>query len=207
MSNYNNNSGKSHHWKRITEQFDFIELSEVKDHLNLFDGDTLSDQYLEGITMTACAIAEAYVGDFFVDTSIELYAPAFGDVVLPHRGAKSITSITYLDADDVVQTYLDTEYYLDLTSREPQVIFLAGSSRPTLSKRNNPVTVTYVTKLGDIDIEDIRAEPWGGNDIKHAVLMYCSELFMNRDNTTEGSVNKLPMCSERLLAKYRRVVM
>ena len=208
MSNYyNNNNSKSpkYHWKRTSDQYEYVSLEEVKDHLNIYD--TLDHTYLTQIMLTACNLAESYVGDYFNATTIELYTPTLCNATLPHQGANSITSITYLDAANVLQTVPTTDYYLDLTSRQPTVRFEAGAIRPVLSTRNNPVTITYVTQLGDItrDVRD-QVEPWGSNDVKMAVLMYCSEIFYNRDNITEGSVNRLPLCSERLLSHYRRVV-
>jgi uncharacterized phiE125 gp8 family phage protein len=208
MSNYyqNNSHGAlSFHWKRVSDQFEYVTVGEVKDHLNIYD--TLDRKYLTQIMLTACQLAESFVGDYFNPTTIELYTPVFCDVALSHQGANSITSITYLDEDNTSQTLDPTQYYLDLTSRQPTVRFEAGFSSPSLSSRIKPVTITYVTKLGDITRDvDNRVNDWGGNDVKLAVLMYCNEIFYNRDNITEGSVNKLPLCSERLLAKYRRVV-
>ena len=208
MSNYyNNNNSKSpkYHWKRTSDQYEYLSLDEVKDHLNIYD--TLDHTYLTQIMLTACNLSESYVGDYFNPTTIDLYAPTLSDTKLPHQGANSVTVITYLDTDNVRRFVPTTEYYLDLTSRQPTVRFEAGTSSRVLSTRNNPVTITYVTQLGDItrDARD-NVEPWGSNDVKMAVLMYCSEIFYNRDNITEGSVNRLPLCSERLLSHYRRVV-
>ena len=205
MSNYNNNNSRLH-WKRTSNQYDYISLDEVKDHLNIFESG-LDHDYLNQILFTACQLSENYVGDYFNPTTIDLYAPTLSDTKLPHQGATSITVITYLDTNNVQRFVPATEYYLDLTSRQPTVRFEAGASSRVLSTRNNPVTITYVTQLGSItrDARD-NVELFGGNDIKMAVLMYCSELYFNRDNITSGSVNRLPLCSERLLSKYRRVV-
>ncbi len=205
MSNLYLNNGQDFHWKRTSEQYEFVTLDEVKDHLNIFD--SCENEYLMHLMITACQLTESYVGDFFNATSIALYTPTFCEVTLPHQGAESITSITYLDADNVSQTLSDTHYYLDLTTRQPTVRFESGFSSPTISTRNNPVTITYVTKLGEIarDSEGV-LECWGANDVKMAVLMYCSEMYFNRDNNSETKLTRLPLCSERLLDKYRRVV-
>ena len=194
-----------YHWKRVSDQYEYVTLDSVKDHLNIYDSS--EDDSLKSLMWTASQLAEDYVGDFFNPTSIALYMPTFSSVSLPHRGATTITSIQYLDVDNVLQTLPAINYYLDLTVREPTILFAAGFVRPVVSTtRNNPVTVTYVTKLGDISTTGTAVDLYGGSDIKMAVLMYCSEMYFNGDNITDGSVNKLPLCSERLLAKYRRVV-
>lgn len=205
--NYSNNGSTPElHHRRVSQQYEYVTLDEVKDHLNIYHHE--ENDYLQNIILAASQLAESYVGDYFNETTIEIYAPTFCDIKLPHHGAFQIESIKYLDENNVEQTLSDDLYYLDLTSRQPMVRFEQGLGSPKLSTRSNPVTVTYITKLGDIKRSghNICVDAWGGNDIKLAIYMYCSEIYFNRDNHTERKVAKLPLSSERLLEKYRVVV-
>jgi len=82
-----------------------VTLSEAKAQLRIEDAFTLDDDYITALISTARERCESYCNQFFTVQNISLQfdlAPS-GLINIPHVGL-TITSVTYIDSDNVTQT-------------------------------------------------------------------------------------------------------
>lgn len=102
-------------------------------------------------------------------------------IELPRPPLQSVTSITYLDADNVSQTWASTNYTVD-TNRTPGRVALAyNKSLPdTLSGVANAITVTYVAGYATR-----AAVP---ESIKLAIRLLIGHWFENREDSVTGTI-------------------
>ena len=189
-------------YKQLTNTVSAVTLAELKNHLYIFD--TTQDDLLSALSLAATELAQTYTGEFFVDTLVESYYPTFGTYIeLPHKHILSVTSIKYLAVDNTTKTVAVSNYYVDETGSTVVIRLNENGEFPSdvSAYRNNPIIVTYLAGFSDTKNEGIIP-----SDVKAAVLLYSADMYSNRENTTDRSVNSLPLTSEILLRRYRRVV-
>ena len=109
-----------------------------------------------------------------------------------------MTSITYLDTDNVSQTWAASNYFAD-TKSSPIRIGLnstAGASLPTIANRLSAIEITY--SVGESMSENIPIA------LKQAMLILVGQFYENRQVAVVGrSVGKIPMTAEYLMNPYR----
>jgi uncharacterized phiE125 gp8 family phage protein len=178
---------------------------DAKTHLNIYS-DTSQDSYILQLVKASLSLTEKYLGEYLFDTTVEFYIPELKSTVLPHKGAKSITSVKYIDSSDIEQTWDSSNYYLEDRTEHKSLKVTDGATLPTdiSTTRDNPIMVTYQTNYWDYLVGDSSTE---AEDLRIAVLMYVGEIFSGRDNTSSKGISRLPLCSERLLTPYKRIVL
>lgn len=130
--------------RTVAPKIEPISISEAKDHLRI-DG-TDNDSYIYGLILAAREWVEGYLGRSLIEQTWQLtidgsFPPEFK---LRYPPLISVTSLQYVDTDQVTQTYSSDNYDVD-TSSEPGRITLDydESSWPTVLSNVNDVTVTY----------------------------------------------------------------
>lgn len=136
-----------------------MKLSEAKSHLRILQND------LDGGVELARQAAVCYVEDRLgrslreTETIVQSYPQwPCNPVRFDRHPVKAITSVTYYDADNSLQTVSSSDYRLLETTRAASVLeFDSQFSRPSLYGRSDAVLVTYtagyaVNGAGDIEI-------------------------------------------------------
>ena len=111
---------------------------------------------------------------------------------LPRGPIVSITSVTYLDADDARQTLSSALYYLDRASLEPVVRRVPGVSFPSESLRTGGVEITYTAGTWAV-------APEGA--VQYILLMI-GTMYENREADVERAAMRHPF-ADRLLDAAR----
>jgi uncharacterized phiE125 gp8 family phage protein len=97
---------------------------------------------------------------------------------------KTISSITYYDSTDTLQTLSSSLYQTDLVSENcpPRIEPISGQSWPSTYDRYNAVTITFTAGYGSTR----ESVPLG---IRHAILMVAADWWANREETVIGTIN------------------
>lgn len=121
-------------------------LEEVKRYLRV-DG-TDEDSVIEALMLSAREDIETWTGRTLLTTTYALRLDCFPSgcpIRLPRPPLQSVTSIGYLDEDNVAQTLATTVYQSDVYSEPGRITLKTGQSWPsTYSAALNAVTITYV---------------------------------------------------------------
>lgn len=157
-----------------------VTLSEAKRHANVVASD--DDGFISALIVAARELVEQDTSRALINQTWEMELDDWwtGGLELPRPPLSSITSVKYYDADDVLQTLSNTNYYVDLR-REPGVIWWdEDDTLPTLSDRPNPVLVTYVAGYGS-------AATSVPGRAKQAVLLLVGHWYRNRETQVIGA--------------------
>lgn len=155
-----------------------VTLAEVRKYLR---ADGVSDDTSILLAMAAAAdyIATRTGRTLFESIYTESFNGFSGDLTLQSYPIRSITSITYYDTSEVLQTLANTEYAL--VNDTPAYIEEAfNKTFPDTSSRNRSVTVTYVAGHTALNVppalrlamlqlagwfyEPLEQRPWGNMD-------------------------------------------
>ena len=98
-----------------------ITTSEAKSHLRVDSSD--DDTYVGTLIVAAQRQVEAFTNLKLNDTVYELHLSKFPkhEIVLPFSPLKTLTSITYYDGDNSLQTWSASKYYYSI-NEHPSVI-------------------------------------------------------------------------------------
>lgn len=167
-------------------------LADVKNHLKV-DYST-DDALITSLIVAAREYAENYTNRKFITQTIEEKFNAFPDVRwlnLSVPEVQSITSVLYLDADEVEQTFTSDDYVFTSHQWPAYILLKLNKSWPSVLNRRDVITVTYVVGYGAAsDVPDA---------IKSAMLLIIGDLYEKRTD----SVKKLPTAAQHLLSQYR----
>lgn len=125
-----------------------VTISEARSYVVLGD-ETDRDTVLRGLIVTARDWIEDVARTCLVDTVVSQkfqWFPCgqFARLPLCREPVRSITSITYVDADGATQTWSNTNYKLEAGLNPPSVMLKGGKEWPTISTTEPwPITVTY----------------------------------------------------------------
>lgn len=180
-----------------------LTLTQAKQHLrvDIDDDDLLISLYLEAATQWC----EEYVSGAFMTQTIRQDLPYFSDITYLFRGpVQSISSIKYIDNDDVLQTLATNFYNLDSVGNPARISLQWDERWPTTVPRGDAVQITYVAGYPEgSPANDPQNVP---SPIRAAILMVLGDLYEHRENTTVGnSVIELPLAAKMLLQPYRLI--
>lgn len=166
--------------------------------------DTSDDDTLIGVLIDAAvAHLDGYAGTLgraLVQQTWRQDVAAFIDPLrLPVGNVMAISSITYYDSSNALQT-LSTDVYTAMSDERGSYVTLKpDQSWPSVYSRPDAVRVTWTAGYG-ANASDVPAA------IRQAILLMVSSWYENRETTVIGTiVADLPMGSQALLAPYRRV--
>lgn len=172
-----------------------VTRAEAKSHLRVDfeEDDTLIDVLIEA----ARQHAEDYTQRRFITQTWTQTFPEFEDVMLLSGSPlQSITTVTYLDKDNVSQTLSTDIYDVDTTRNPGAMRRTRDQSWPATYPSWNAVVVTYVAGYGAA----ASAVPAA---IKQAMLMHIGHMYENRESSIDRMIMAVPMGYESLLAPYR----
>lgn len=117
-------------------------------------------------------------------------------IELPGGRVQSVSSITYTDSDGATQTWDAADYEVDTDSEPGRVGLAYDKSWPTIREWGLPITITYDVGYGD-DPSDVPEE------LRTAIRMLALELFENRQESDDVSLNAVPWGAKTLASRYR----
>ena len=171
-----------------------LTLAEIRDHCRI-DGES-EDAILAAFLVSARRHLEEIAGVAFLTQTLIRTMDRFpsSDVLyLPRPPLQSVTSISYLDADGVAQTFAAANYTVDTLSEPGRIGLVPGSSWPTTRQQIAAVSITYVAGW-----TQRAAVP---EDLRLALRLLVGEYFENR----ESAVAKPPSSAVvALVANYGR---
>lgn len=157
-----------------------VTLAETKKHCRVdgSDEDTLLNSYIAAAT----AHVESYTGRAIMDQTWELVLDDFtGCILFPKGPVQSITSITYYDTDEVLQTLATDQYVLDNVNDPAWVVRPSDVSWPSVAQGVNNVIIRFIAGYSDVPPE-----------IKAAILILVAHLYDNREaGASPDAVNAL----------------
>jgi len=173
-----------------------VTLAEAKLHCRV-DG-SADDTLITALIAAARQQGEHRTGRAFVTQTWELALDAFpeSEIELPIVPAASITSVKYLDGNEVEQTISSADYAIDSYGLRHWLIPSYGVSWPSTLDAANAVKVRYVAGYGAAS-----AVPEG---IKAWILLAVGTLYQNREAVTQGQTGEVPRdFFDGLLDPYR----
>jgi uncharacterized phiE125 gp8 family phage protein len=178
-----------------------VTVAEAKTHCFIESGNTDWDIYIGTLIQSAREFAEKYTGRALMTQTIIQYWDSFpgvcttnpyGAIKLFMPPVQSITSVKYIDEDEVEQTLtVNTQYKIDTVNEPTQIVPAYDTDWPDTLNQINSVYVEYVA--GYSSAANVPQA------IKDAMLLAIKETFDCRDNT----VRKFPTKAEYLLNMYK----
>ena len=167
-----------------------VSVAEFKSQLRVDASD--EDTYIALCITTARQWCENYAQRKFITQSWRLYLDKFAvrEITLPFGSLQSITSITYYDTNNTLQTLSADEYEVDIYGDEGMVRPKDGYDWPATYPRLNAVIIQFVCGYGD-DAADV---PEG---LRHVIKYTAGQLFENRE-----SISSLPESVKPLIFPY-----
>lgn len=176
-----------------------ISTAEAKTFLNVFisDDDALIDswvaaarEHLENETMLQL-IDATY--DYAVDWRFPLGDRA---ILLPRWPVKTVTSVTYTDANGDSQTWDSAEYVVDTNTKPGRIYPAWGKVYPTSRWQRQAYTVRFTAGHG-ADATNVPKQALA------ALRLILGHLYEHRDENTELALKSLPLGADRLMASLQ----
>lgn len=172
-----------------------VSVNEVKDHTYI-DGN-LQDNVIQRQVNAASRLVEVWSRRQLLQATFDVKFPHFpcdGKLPLPRFPAKSISSVSYYNADNSSTTMASSDYNLVApTDSVGYVEKRPNRSWPTTICRSDAVTVRFVA--GSTSSTDVP------ETLKQAICMTCADWFRERQNTITGTiVQELPIGVKALIS-------
>lgn len=178
-----------------------VSVADAKAHLRVDydDDDSLIERLIEAVESHLDGYA-GILGRALISQTWQEQFPYFRyDMPLRLGPVQSVTSVSYYDNDEALQTASADTYRLHETASRAYLQQRDGQSWPSTYTRDDAVTITYVAGYGD-DASDVPA------GIVQAALLLVSHWYENREGVAAGiSMADVPMAVDALLTPYRRV--
>ena len=174
-------------------------LNEMREVLGITrDDDTARDRILQSRLYAAIEYCQDYCNVCFVEQTRRLYSPSFYNRFIVKPNLQSVTSITYIDNNDNLQTVLPSTYIVDTV--RSQVVLKNGESWPAdVADHPNAVSIEYVA--GENDTDNIPSA------IKEAIKFIVIQWENYQDSLsspdTSTTINTVPYAVKQLLDVYR----
>lgn len=176
-----------------------ISLEDCRKHLRITP-DQGSPAYHEdddlvlGFLAAAREYVEGYTGLALTPRTVELLLDKFpvSEILLPLAPLVSVTSVKYLDGDNVEQTVLSTDYTIDKSQRPGWLYVASGiASWPSALSVVNAVSIRYVVGFS-LYSDGVQTHPLP-KTLRVSVLLVLGHLYENREQSTEASLQEIPL--------------
>ena len=175
-----------------------ITLSEARAHMRVSHSE--EDELIAGLVSSARITVETITRRSLISQKWRLFSDTFPPtsvIKLPHSPVITVESVKYYDTDGELQTFANSNYWVDLVSAPARLMLRDGVSYPdTQDNRPNAVEITYTAGFGE------RRESIP-SPIRHCVKLLVAHLYENPDIVSAGQLNEIPMSCDYLLAPYR----
>jgi uncharacterized phiE125 gp8 family phage protein len=164
-----------------------ITLAEAKLQVRVASTETSEDDLLNAYISAATAWVEKHLQRAILTQTWELVLDDFSDAMeIPLAPVQSITSITYYDENDALQTLSTSSYLLDNVGDPTWVVRAADATWPTVASGINNVIIRFVAGYTDVP-----------ESITLALRFLAANWFDNRSSAD------VPPIVLSLLANYR----
>jgi uncharacterized phiE125 gp8 family phage protein len=188
-----------------------VSLDEMRAHLRVDYDD--EDALIRGYISAARQRLEKRCGRAFVQQTWELQTCEFEDSFeIPKPPTVSITSVTYLDRDQVEQTVGSANYALVNGGDWASSLILVGSAWPSdLAERPDAVRIRFVAGWAPDGVVDPVTDPddYVANvpfDVKQAILFMAAHLYENRQSVAltpvRQEIQEVPSTVDDYIAPY-----
>lgn len=179
-----------------------LTLAEAKLHLRVDSDDTSQDTLITSLIVAAREAVEEHTRRALVTQTWDYVADAFPDgdepILVGKPPLQSVTTLQYVDADGVLQTWAASNYVVDTATIDGAIRLAYDVSWPSAREQYNAVQVRVVAGYGLA-----AAVP---ASIKAAMLLLIGHLFEHRESVVTGTiVAELPTV-RALLGPYRYLV-
>lgn len=169
-----------------------VTLAEVKQHCNI--SNSIDDAYLDALISASRQTVEDVCRIALLPQTWIQKVDCFEDIRMTRFPFSSVTSIKYLDTDNVEQT-LDSSLYRVIESNFYAGIEVAyNQTFPDVLPVSNAVTVEYVA--GYAKASDVP------KSIKQAIFLLIGHFYENREATSPINMNEMPLGVPALLSPY-----
>lgn len=179
-----------------------VTVADMKQHLAVYHDD--DDAYIGQLTFVAQEIIHTVLGEFITTATVSSFYTGFNrTLTLGHNHVRSISSVTYRDTSDTVNTIAASMYVLDTTS--DKAMLKLKSSQPAWTTDSlstdyeGPVEVSYVSA--------IPATAALTSGVQHAIKLIVGDLYRDRENSTEAMRFRGMITAERILAPFKKSVL
>lgn len=158
-----------------------VSLSEAKIQCRVESEFTEDDAFLTTAIVAAREYFESVSDRFLINQTVELALPGFPairKIELVGGVVSGITSVKYRDEDDAEQTLDSSKYLLNEYAQPNFAELVSGEQWPDTYSRSEAVKVLYQTGYANAS-----AVP---QSIKASILLMVSDLYANREATTEA---------------------
>lgn len=167
-----------------------ITLAEAKAHLRV--DDTTEDTLISALIAASTALVGEMAGRVMAaETWAASYSSIEGDLVLPKSPVTGVSSVTYYDSADTLQTKSNADFYLfqsdDFTSLRPK----PNKAWPVTAVREDAITITFTAGYATLPTE-----------LRMAVLLCIGHLHEHRSAVDEAMA-ELPMGVDALVSTQR----
>lgn len=177
-----------------------VSIEQARLHLKITvddsDDTTPYDPWLETIGIPAArAWCEGYSGLSIAEKTLELATDSFpiGGIPLPFGPVVGVSSISYVDLDDVTVVMGECDFEYDPFTQTLNPPY--GESWPAARPSKNSVRVQYEVGYGDHN-------PMPYN-VLAAVLLTLGHLDMNRENTSPVVMHEIPLGARAMLDQVK----
>jgi uncharacterized phiE125 gp8 family phage protein len=152
------------------------------------EDDTLILMYLS----VAREFVEGYTGLALTERTVECRIDKFpwAEILLPGAPLISVESVKYQDEGNIQQTVPNTDYVLDLIQQPGWLLPAVGKAWPGTLQVFQAVVISYT--IGYSLYSDTQAHPLP-RTLRHAVLLMLGHLYENREQSTEVSLQEIPL--------------
>lgn len=154
-----------------------VSSAEAKTHLRI-DAET-DNATVTSIIKVATEAVQVFTRRQFTQATFTLYLDSFtpndtGTIRLPRPPLSSLTTFQYINDDGDLTTVTASDYTTD-TDTEPGRLYLAyDQSWPSFRAIRKAIKIVYVAGYSTIP-----------EDVKHAILLLCGDLYERREAQTE----------------------
>lgn len=172
-----------------------VTLAELKEQLRIESSTTEDDTFLEGLIVSSRQAVEALLGKVLIDQTVAAKLDEFPKeeyFELPTPPVSSVTSITYYDDDNALQTLASANYSLNDYCDPQRIVRNTDVDWPTTYDRWDAITVTY--QAGYATASAVPAS------IKAVIKMLAADIYENRGfGDSDATKNKMLKAASVLL--------
>lgn len=172
-----------------------LSLAELKTHLVVDADFSDDDPLINGQAQAAMDQVENFTRRALMTQTWQLNLDRFPGlrepIFLPRPPLQTVTSITYIDCNGVVQILTSSNYKVDAISEPARVVPVFEECWPDTREEIAAVTVTY-----DAGYPDAASVP---DAIKQALLLLLGSMYRDREDSAPVNLNPIPESARRLL--------
>lgn len=186
--------------RTVAPSVEVVTVAELKAQTRVdFSSD---DAVLQAILNSAISHIDGYsgvIGRALVSQTWAVSADDFCDVMrLPLGDVIAVTSVQYYDTNGDAQTASASLYGVYTDALGPFIELKANQSWPSVDDRRDAVTITWTCGYGAA-ASNVPAA------IRHAIMLLAAHWYENREASTEGGFEELPLGVKSLLLPFRQV--